>query len=558
MTNVTPQGSVYLCKTPLENDYKNQLTFANANEQLQYFSSTVFKTYTEFTYVKKDRTITVHESIDNIRSCNYMYYRNTGFSNRIFYCFITDMEYVSEESTRITFETDCFQTYYFDIQYKPCFVEREHVSDDTIGKHTVPEGLETGDYVINDMRKIPMYVTEDPSSDFVICFSATKLPYENAGWFSTPYNNIGGVFTSQYMFAVTTLASAKNVIKVYEDRNDGTSEAIQNVYMIPRCCVDETEHEVWSSTNVGGGVWVYQINQLGWTSPKYTLEEPKALDTYRTGTGYVPRNAKLYTYPYSYFYIDNNGGSNIEYRWEDFPNVTSSTWSTSHPKVEYYKALIPSPSVSGKLFFDNYKHYDTAQGRRTFNYGVPFAKIPICAWSTDYYTNWLTQNGLNMGSSLGLGIGSAIGGLGVMTINPIMGGMMTLSGIEKVMSVIGQTHKAKTTPDQAHGDSSCGDFTFAYDRCAMNFYMMSVRQEYAKIIDDYFTMFGYKVNEVKTPSITGRTYWNYVKTIDCNCEGDIPQEDLQIIRKMFNNGCTFWHGASNMYNYNLNNSIVVS
>ena len=31
---ITPQGQLYLCKTPLENDYKNQLTFANANAQL--------------------------------------------------------------------------------------------------------------------------------------------------------------------------------------------------------------------------------------------------------------------------------------------------------------------------------------------------------------------------------------------------------------------------------------------------------------------------------------------------------------------------------------------
>ena len=85
---------------------------------------------------------------------------------------------------------------------------------------------------------------------------------------------------------------------------------------------------------------------------------------------------------------------------------------------------------------------------------------------------------------------------------------------------------------------------------------MCVKAEYARIIDDFFTMFGYKVNVVKTPQFNSRTYWNYVKTIDCNIEGDIPQEDLQIVRNMFNKGCTFWHGASNMYNYNLTNSIV--
>ena len=85
---------------------------------------------------------------------------------------------------------------------------------------------------------------------------------------------------------------------------------------------------------------------------------------------------------------------------------------------------------------------------------------------------------------------------------------------------------------------------------------MCLKAEYARIIDNFFTMFGYKVNVVKVPQITGRRYWNYVKTIDCNIDGDVPQEDLQIVRRMFDNGCTFWHDATNMYNYNLTNDIL--
>ena len=38
---ITPQGQVYLCKTKLKNDYKNQLTFSNATEQLNYFNSVI-------------------------------------------------------------------------------------------------------------------------------------------------------------------------------------------------------------------------------------------------------------------------------------------------------------------------------------------------------------------------------------------------------------------------------------------------------------------------------------------------------------------------------------
>ena len=85
---------------------------------------------------------------------------------------------------------------------------------------------------------------------------------------------------------------------------------------------------------------------------------------------------------------------------------------------------------------------------------------------------------------------------------------------------------------------------------------MSIKKEYARIIDNYFSMFGYKINRVKVPNITGRSNWNYVKTINCNFDGNIPQTDLNIIRAMFNNGVTLWHNPSTIYDYSNSNNIV--
>ena len=65
------------------------------------------------------------------------------------------------------------------------------------------------------------------------------------------------------------------------------------------------------------------------------------------------------------------------------------------------------------------------------------------------------------------------------------------------------------------GDLNYGDIVTASNNNNFKFYRMSVRQEYAKIIDNYFSMYGYSINEVKIPNITGRTNWNYVKTIEC-------------------------------------------
>ena len=86
---------------------------------------------------------------------------------------------------------------------------------------------------------------------------------------------------------------------------------------------------------------------------------------------------------------------------------------------------------------------------------------------------------------------------------------------------------------------------------------MSIKQEYARIIDRYFSCYGYKTNLVKVPNITGRRNWNYVKTQECNFTGnDVPQEDLNVIRTMFNNGVTLWHNPSTIFDYTQNNAIV--
>ena len=554
MAVIAPQTDVYLLKVPLEIDNANQLTFANATAQFNYFNSCPKLTVDDFTYQRKDGTIRFGANFDNLIGYNYVMYRNDAYSNKWFYAFIDNMQYMNDNMTAISISTDVWQTWQFSLTYKQCFVEREHVNDDTIGSHTVPENLELGDYVINDMRKIPMYQTGTASPDFLICFVVTRLPYDDAPWFDNPSNNIGGVFTSEYMFAVQNYTAARNVIKVYEERSSTTSEAIQNMYMIPAGCVDQSTgvSKVWSSSSVSQGVYIYPILQQGWTSDKYTLEEPKTLN------GYSPKNAKMYTYPFSYFYIDNNAGTSVDYRWEDFPNATSEYWSTYHPKVEYYKAVIPSASMSSKLFFENYKKYPSTTGSRCFNYGISFGKIPICAWTTDYYTNWLTQNGVNTG--LGLATGILQGGLGMaggfMFGNPIS----IASGAVGIASAIGGTiaeqHKASTVPPQAHGDTNTGDFSYAYDRCSMNFYMMSVRYEFAKICDDYMSMFGYKVNTVKTPNVTGRRNWNYVKTIGCYIEANIPQDDLQEIKSMFDRGVTFWHNPSTFCDYTATNDII--
>ena len=83
---------------------------------------------------------------------------------------------------------------------------------------------------------------------------------------------------------------------------------------------------------------------------------------------------------------------------------------------------------------------------------------------------------------------------------------------------------------------------------------MQVTKEYAKQIDDYFSCYGYATNRLKNPNISSRPHWNYIKTQNANVVGACPVENLAEICKAFNSGITFWKKASEIGNYDLDNS----
>ena len=213
------------------------------------------------------------------------------------------------------------------------------------------------------------------------------------------------------------------------------------------------------------------------------------------------------------------------------------------------------PSGSGMMYPINYKKDSTTDAG--YQWGLPLAKFPMGSWNSDAYTNWLTQNSINISASLASGATSVVlggamaaGGLGVGGTGSIVG------GITSIANTLGQVYQHASVPRSISGQVNSGDMALANSKMSPTYYKMSVRYEYAAIIDSYFDMFGYKVNSVKVPNITGRTNWNFIKTIDCNVDGDIPQEDLDTIKKACNSGITFWHTPANIYNYSLTNSIV--
>ena len=552
MAVITPGTEVILLKVPLEISEDHQLTFASLSDQYAYFSGLADSIVVDkFTYARKDGVIRVPYCYDDVLSYNYVMYRNTSYGNKWFYAFITGAEYLNDNATALSIKTDVFQTYQFDLTYKPCFVEREHVNVDTVGTNTVPENLELGEYKLNGTPvNSDLYTGATETNACYICFQVSDFP-DGDGALSPGLGNdvnghkYGGVYSGLSYILVLTSAHANALIKDYD--LCGKSNAIVAIFSVPLGAINANNMTILNHTSPAGNITTYTFNS--------DSSDPITFDTITISSsatidGYAPKNNKLFCWPFSYFYATNNSGTEVPYHWEDFSGT---------PTFKIEGAI--AQGISAKAYPTNYKGGTNLDG---YNFGITCGKLPICAWNSDYYTNWCTQNAINqpisVATSVAGAIGSAVGLIGGALTGGatglIAGSVGLISSLSNVGNAVSKQYEASITPDQAKGNANCGDINIAEKRFGITLLPMSIKAEYARICDEYLSTYGYKINRVKIPNITGRRNWNFVKTVGCYITADIPQEDLQEIKSMFDKGITLWHNTGTFLDYSQTNDII--
>ena len=517
MANIT---KVYLMNTLLEKDYAHTMYFASASAQQSYFQKRILSamTFTDFSYQRKDHIIRVPKHIDSLFAAkvNYCMYQNAEYSNKWFYAFITDMKYIDDGRTDVYIKTDCIQTWMFDITVKHSFVEREHATSDEIGDHTLDEGLETGEYVLQHFVKD----TELMAYKFIVL--TTEMVGDNQYYAI----NMGGIPYAGGAYICDSFSQVHSIVQTLA--NDGHADAVYAVYMIPSIIIADPDPD----TMVFDG----QVNPSNYLT---TVNKPTTIN------GYAPKNKKLLCYPYTYLLHSNNAGTSNVLRFEDF--------STKNCVFD----VKGSPVVGGSIKScpKNYKGMPINQEE-----GIMCGKFPTLSWSADLFTNWLTQNSVNIAMGVASGAAQIVGGVATMALTAgtgaAIGGASVVAGVNSVASTLAQVQQQSFTPNSARGNTNAGDINTAAKENTFYYYVMTIKKEYARVIDEFFSMFGYKCNRVKVPAKNHReSYW-YTKTIDANIIGGIPQDDLQTIKDCYNRGITFWKTEENYRNYSVSNNIV--
>lgn len=531
MSAITPNTELRLLKCPIEEDNLNQITFADATAQYNYFNSLSNLTCENFTYQRQDGVIRYPEHIDNIIEYNYVMYQNEAYTNKWFYAFITRMEYVNDHMTSIYIKTDVFQTWQFDLTYKRCYVEREHVNNDGYYHNLIDEGLPYGDYQNSYFSNFTTIGTSHP------VMATTVDPHD--GTTSVGGGTYGGIYSGSKYYVFNSDGAVNNALRKIAE--GGKSAGVVGVFLAPDWVTGYTS----ATFDSDGIATVPQTSAVTSTNGIALPLRPTALN------GYTPKNKKLFNYPYFCYVLSNNAGGSIELKPEDFKDN-----QTHVGNIDVVGTITPGCSI--RAIPKDYKAgTNLAEGEEN-EYGLTMGKFPICSYPVDMYTNWLTQNSVNITLQTVGTIGAGIAGAVMMAVPgmQVTGGLMIAGSIGSAINTMTDIHKESLVPDSVQGNANAGDVIYASGKLTYTVYCKFLKPQYAGMLDDFFTKFGYKVNSLKVPNITGRSNWNYVKTDGAIIEGDVPQADLQEIKDMFNKGITLWHTTQYYLDYSRTNSIV--
>jgi Caudoviral major tail protein N-terminus len=576
---------------PFSNDYKHTRWFDTITEQMAYFNSKpIVYSLSEYNFqrIEGKSFIAVDKSIDDLWNINYLMFRNTAYDNKWFFAFVTKLEYKQRNNTWIHFEIDVFQTWKFEMNFKPSYVAREHcplwASDGTHLLNTVDEGLNYGtEYDTVNVQKLVPY-----DDVFFLVIVAKTLLHDREGgnakdYFPTinaspqplcyyvhPFKLDGSSPYAMINEEEAILSPPTDVLKYLYQFDDAVNNVV-SLYVTDYVGINFTVSELgeliippehFDNVNMMetiDGVQTYFNTLFVKEVKQYT---PKTVDLGNKWAWYdTPTESKLLMYPYTQLIMDDFKGN----------RVTFKTEYINHPDLHIYikGSLGTNNKVSYSLPDYNYSatsgYIDEISGENALINNDP-NDIPII---TDMLAAYLQGNRNSIqnqyNSALFNGIMGSAGGLvsGIASnpnpVGVVSGAMNMVSGagnsVLQMQGLQAKHNDISNTPPSISKMGSNTAFTTGNGYNGVYIIKKQIKPEYRKKLSDFFNMYGYKLNEVKLPNFHTRQYWNYVQTVACNITGNFNHDDLNELKAIFDNGITLWH-TDDIGNYSLENGVI--
>ena len=504
---------------------------------------------------------------DDFYDCNYMMFQNTSFGNKWFYAFITKVNYINDNTTELEYEIDVMQTWlrgvHYDYDPDPCFIERCHTASDYLYENLVPENIGVSEeYVTNEQSFYNLRNNEI----VLICSSSPKIIQDLGGGTVTAQGKIinhvfGGASLFHFKNDEQGISRVNKLIKDYTEA--GVPDEILAIYMCPREFFENAEFVLENpaamvSTSMPN-TYIKDIYPSATKPPK--IGDALGYDDNKI----VPKNNKLYSFPFVRLKVSNRIGSEREYKYELFNKNTKGKFI-----IVGKIAWIPGASVMPM----SYAGFGTEGITIDYEHSVSFEAFPICIWASDSFRAWWAQNASSIGLQAGTSFVNMAAGAGsqIFGINAYLSGsnqigramlgngiMRASSGITSLGKILASISDATHLPDKSHGNLDSISIPATTEDSGFLFMKQTLRPDILKLYDDYFTKFGYAIKDIRKPPdpFKTRRYWTYVKTIGFNMTGKLNNEDSAKIAEIYDNGITFWTDPSVIGNYGYDNSPIV-
>lgn len=579
---------------PFQSDYKHVRYFETSEQQTSFFNgrSPVYSA-NDFNFQKHDgnHVVKVPRSVESMRNVTYLSFTNAN--GKTIYCFVNTVDALNRGNTVLHVSLDVFQTYRFDMTFKPSYVLREHRSEmngDRPVEFNLNEGLDYGkEYVTTRVDEIsPIHAdvkflvvatkqpvhTEETADDISVIGGVQQALSYYFVPFSTPFSS--NVAYSQNVQTKEETTVTLGAPHVFMDWLFTSPDAVNNVvsmYVSDYIGIDFTFTQGQLIQNPDSGSRIVGVNKDGlsntgalalWVQNSQHFDV-KEIVIENVFSGFdLETNGRLMNAPYSMLTIDDFKGSRLDINpvYLTGTNLTL-VWRGAIGTDNKVSVSIKNANIGQAL--SNANRQLLSQETEILN--INPQSLPVRADALSAFLQGNRNSVQNRRSQIAFdtvantfnGFSQAVNAK--VTGNPV--GMIssigsTVQGLGNsfyaIQGINAQMDDIRNMPPSIQSKGTDPYYDYGYGNKGVFVLWKRVRPEYRDILTDFFKLFGFKTNRLKTPNLVSRQHFNYIETENAGIFGEIPNEHLVHLRSIFDSGVTLWH-TNDIGNYSLANGV---
>ena len=223
--------TIYLCSVPFTMNGIEQPWSETSEQQYSTFQRNWIKQTVTGIMTLHTGIVTLNGYIDTYREYNYLIFKN---KDKLYYAFITDYEWASDNATRLHYEIDYFQTYQTDVTFNNCYILRKIVTDDTMFSNCLEEDIGVTKYT--SLSKSVLYSS---LTNYDIWVIDSRRLYQASVFDANAAQVIENYLGTPYIVPFTIFVAKNgeelsNIFEIYNTNSGYDFQKVVSIQLIPR------------------------------------------------------------------------------------------------------------------------------------------------------------------------------------------------------------------------------------------------------------------------------------------------------------------------------------